>query len=129
MSGLAAGQGERFFHRCEAAALHPVFEGFYGLKRAQFDTPAAREMFTKAAAITYLSKDDPPVYAYYSEARGPLPPDAKPGQGIHHIIFGLKLKEQMDMLGIDCTIRHADEKTSPPQEIVDFFVKHLLGSK
>ncbi len=41
----------------EAAARHPALEGFYGLKWEQYGTPAAREMFTKAAAITYLSKD------------------------------------------------------------------------
>ena len=112
----------------EAAARHPALESFYGLKAEQYDTPAAREMFTKAAAITYLTRDDPPVWAYYNEPRGPLPADAKPGQGIHHINFGLKLKEQMDKLGIECTIRHADEKPDVAQEVVDFFVKHLLGA-
>ncbi len=111
----------------EAAAKHPALEGFYGLTPEQYDTPAAREMFRKAAAITYLTKDDPAVYAFYSEARGPLPADAKPGTGIHHINFGLKLKEQMDKLGIECTIRHADEGTNPTQETIDFFARHLLG--
>jgi acetyl esterase len=113
----------------EAAARHPALEGFYGLTWDQFQTPAAREMFTKAAAITYLTRDDPPVYAFYNEARGPLPADAKPGQGIHHINFGLKLKEQMDKLGIECTVRHADEKTDSAQEMIDFFVKHLAAGK
>jgi hypothetical protein len=111
----------------EAAARHPALEGFYGLTWDQYKTPAAKEMFTKAAAITYLTKDDPPVIAFYSEPRGPLPPDAKPGQGIHHINFGHKLKEQMDKLGIECTIRHKDENPNTGQETVDFFVKHLLG--
>lgn len=111
----------------EAAARHPALEGFYGLTWDQYKTPEAKEMFTKAAAITYLTKDDPPVIAFYSEPRGPLPPDAKPGYGIHHINFGHKLKEQMDKLGIECTIRHVDEKPNPGQETVDFFAKHLLG--
>jgi acetyl esterase/lipase len=113
----------------EAAARHPALEGFYGLKWDEYQTPAAREMFRKAAAITYLTGDDPPVYAFYSEARGPLPADAKPGQGIHHITFGLKLKEQMDKLGIECTVRHADEKKDSTQEMIDFFVKHLAGGR
>ena len=65
------------------------------------------------------------MIAFYTEARGPLPADAKPGQGIHHINFGLKLKERMDKLGIECTIRHRDEDAHPDQESVDFFVKHL----
>jgi hypothetical protein len=113
----------------EAASRHPVFESFYGLKADQFAKPAAREMFRLAAPITYLTKDDPPVYAFYKEPRGPIPADAKPGTGIHHITFGLKLKEQMDKLGIECTIRHADEKTNSAQETNDFFIRHLLGGK
>ena len=112
----------------EAAARHPALEGFYGLTWDQYQTPAAREMFKKAAAITYLTRDDPPVYAYYTEARGPLPANAKPGAGIHHITFGLKLKEQMDKLGIECTVRHADEKADLASETNEFFVKHLLGN-
>jgi hypothetical protein len=111
----------------EAAAKHPALEGFYGLKPEQYDTPDARAMFKQAAAITYLTKDDGPVYAFYSEPRGPLPADAKPGTGIHHINFGLKLKEQMDKLGIECTIRHADEKLNSSQETIDFFARHLVG--
>lgn len=113
----------------EAAARHPALEGFYGLTREQFATPAARETFAKAAAITHLTKDDPPVYAFYNEPRGPLAVDARPGTGIHHINFGLKLKEQMDKLGIECTVRHADEKTSVTQEMLDFFTRHLLEGK
>lgn len=113
----------------EAAARHPALEGFYGLKWDQYQIPEAREMFKKAAAITYLTKDDPPVYAFYSEPRGPLPEGAKPGTGIHHINFGIKLKEQMDALGIECTIRHADERANVSQETNNFFIKHLLGAK
>lgn len=109
----------------EAAARHPALPGFYGLKPEELDTPAAHEKFEKAAAINYLTKDDPPVYAFYSDSRGPLPPDAKPGQGIHHITFGLKLKEQMDKLGIECTVRHRDETKDSEGEMVAFFVKHL----
>ncbi len=113
----------------EPTSRHPVFESFYGLKTDQFATPAAREMFKQAAPITHLTKDDPPVYAFYKDPRDPVAADAKPGTGIHHIIFGLKLKEQMDKLGIECTIRHADEKTDSAQEMNDFFVKHLLGGR
>lgn len=109
----------------EAAARHPALEGFYGLRTDQFDTPEAREVFKKAAAITHLTKDDPPVYAFYNEPRGPLPADAKPGHGIHHINFGIKLKEQMDALGIECVVRHADEKINPGPEIAGFFLRHL----
>lgn len=107
-----------------AAAKHPALLGFYGLKADELDTPKAHKRFEEASAINYLSKDDPPVYAFYSEART-LPANAKPGQGIHHINFGLRLKEQMDPLGIECIVRHSDEGAQAVPEIVAFFVKHL----
>ncbi len=109
----------------EAAARHPALQGFYGLKDDELDTPKAHKLYEAASAINYLTQDDPPVIAFYSEARGPLPANAKPGQGIHHINFGLRLKEQMDKFGIECTIRHRDEGANDSMESVAFFVKHL----
>ena len=108
-----------------AAAQHPALKGFYGLPEAERDTPQAHKLYEDAAPIHWLTADDPPVYAFYGEARGPLPADAKPGQGIHHINFGLKLKERMDQLGIPCTIRHSDEGAHPTDEMIAFFVQHL----
>src|SRR5262249_60723900 len=67
---------------------HPALEGFYGLKRDELDTPKAHKLYEAAAPINHLTADDPPVHAFYNEPRGPLPADAKPGQGIHHITFG-----------------------------------------
>lgn len=109
----------------EAAAKHPALDGFFGVNEETRNTPEAFKRYEGASAINFLTKDDPPVYAFYSEPRGPLPADARPGQGIHHINFGLKLKERMDQLGIECTIRHRDEGAAVDREMVEFFVKHL----
>lgn len=109
----------------EAASKHPALEGFFGVKAGEADLPAARQCYEAASAINYLTRDDPPVYAYYTERRGPLPADAKPGQGIHHINFGLRLKEKMDALGLECTVRHRDEGVEAEKETVAFFVQHL----
>jgi acetyl esterase/lipase len=108
----------------DSAARHPALEGFYGLKSDELDTPKAYKLYEAAAPINHLTKDDPPVYAFYSEQRK-LPPDAKPGQGIHHINFGLRLKEQMEKLGIECIVRHRDEGADPENEIIEFFAKHF----
>ncbi len=110
----------------EAPAKHQALQPFYGLQADELDTPKAHKLYEAASPITYLSKNDPPVYAFYSEPRGPLPENARPGQGIHHINFGLRLKEQMDNLGIPCTVRHRDEGTKMDVEMVQFFAKHLL---
>jgi acetyl esterase len=108
----------------EPAAKHPALQGFYGLKADELDSPKAHKLYEDASPITHLTKDDPPVYAFYNEPRQ-IPEGAKDGTGIHHVNFGLKLKEKMDKLGIECVVRHQDEKANPLTETVEFFVKHL----
>ncbi len=112
----------------ESAATHSALESFYGLRPGEHDTPKAYERYEAASAINYLTRDDPPVYAYYSEARQ-LPANAKPGVGIHHINFGLRLKEKMDALGIECIVRHRDEGANADREAIDFFTRHLLSKR
>jgi acetyl esterase len=109
----------------ESAARHVALPGIYGLKPDELETPKAYKLYEAAAPINYLTRDDPPVYAYYAEARV-LPANAKDGAGIHHINFGLRLKERMDKLGIECIVRHRDEGANADQEMVAFFAKHLL---
>lgn len=108
---------------------HPALEGFYGLKRDELDTPRAHKLYEAASPITHLTADDPPVHAFYNEPRGPLPADAKPGQGIHHSNFGVYLKEKMEALKIECVIRHQDEKVNLVVEQVAFFRKHFRQKK
>ena len=108
----------------ESASKSPGLKALYGLKEGELDTPAAHKAYEAASAINYLTKDDPPVYAFYSEART-IGPNARPGAGIHHVNFGLRLKEKMDKLGIECTVRHRDEGARADAEMVEFFAKHL----
>ncbi len=116
----------------EAAARHPALELFYGLKGEELRTERAYKLFTDASPITHLSADDPPVFLYYTDPKGPLPPDAKPGQGIHHPRFGTFLKERMDKLGIPCEIHHRDDYAGEPlpqmyRQMMAFFQKYLGG--
>lgn len=109
---------------------HPALIPFYGLKPDELDSPRAYKLYEEAAPITYLTRDDPPVFLVYNEPKGPLPADAKPGQGIHHPNFGTFLKEKMDRLRIECVLRHTDDYGGGPQanrklteEMVGFFRK------
>jgi acetyl esterase len=104
---------------------HVALPGFYGLAPDELETEKAYKLYEAAAPINYLTKDDPPVYAFYNEPRGQLPATAKAGQGIHHINFGLHMKEKMDALGIECVIRHTDEGANQNREGVEFLKKHL----
>jgi hypothetical protein len=111
---------------------HPALMPFYGLKEGELDTAKAHKLYEEASPINYVSKDDPPVFLFYNEPKGPLPADAKPGQGIHHPKFGERLKEKLDPLNIECVLRHSDDYKGKPNpadlrnaEMVAFFVKQF----
>jgi acetyl esterase len=111
---------------------HPSILKVYGAKDADellHPTPAMQRLYDESSAITWLTKDDPPVFMIYNEADGPLPADAKPGQGIHHPNFGRMLKKPMDELGIENVLvtQDADKnKTGNVMlEMLEFFKKHL----
>ncbi|MBW7893713.1 MAG: alpha/beta hydrolase [Opitutaceae bacterium] len=110
----------------EAAARHPVFANLHGLKPNELETEKAYKLYEQAAAITYLTPDDPPAFAYYSEPRGPVPPDARAGTGIHHPNLGLYLKEKMDALGIECVFLHKDQKINVTTAEFEFLSRHLF---
>jgi acetyl esterase/lipase len=107
---------------------HPALVPFYGLEADELDSPRAHQLYEEASPINYVSSDDPPVFMFYNEPKGPLPADAKPGQGIHHPKFGEALKEQLEPLGIECIVRHQDDyrgRGDANRDIVEFFARHL----
>jgi acetyl esterase/lipase len=113
----------------EPAAKHPAILKLYGLKPEEADTPRAHKMFEEAAPINYVAKDSPPVIMFYGESAAPIPPNAPPGTGIHHVKFGLLLKEKMDRLGVECIVHHPElDKGIPADqrvELGDFLSKYL----
>lgn len=116
---------------------HPALLPFYGLKPDEIDSPKAHKLYEEASAINYVSPGDPSVFMFYQEPKGPLPENAKPGQGIHHPKFGEALKEKLDPLKIECILRHRDDydkskgdvQDAMHAEMVEFFVKHFRVKK
>lgn len=107
---------------------HPSLRKAFGIEtldEALNPTPERQKLYTEAAAITHLSAGDPPLFMVYSEADGPLPADAKPGQGIHHPNFGRQLKARMDSLGIENVYVFTPEAKgrNVSEEMVQFFRK------
>ncbi len=112
----------------EAAARHPALEPFFGVRGEELKSERAHRLYEDASPITHLSAGDPPVLLIYTEPDVPLPPDAKPGQGIHHPRFGYFLKERMDALGIECTVRVLEGGARGPlgpRLIAEFFKQRL----
>ncbi len=114
---------------------HPALTPFYGLREDERDTPQAHAIYDQAAPINFLTADDPPVWAVYREPFGDLPSDARPGQGIHHPRFGKQLKNAMDALGIECTVKHSTNypggkvnvwpREQMDDDIAAFFLRHF----
>jgi acetyl esterase len=109
---------------------HPSIFKSYGLsgpEEALNPTPEQKKLYDEAAAITHLTKDDPPLYMVYNEADGPLPDGARPGQGIHHPNFGRQLKAEMDELAIENVfVNTSDPKAEKPAiDMYGFFKKHF----
>jgi acetyl esterase len=108
---------------------HPALVGFFGIKDGNDNSPVILKRFEDASAINHLTRDDPPVWMFYTEGPEPMKTTDPPGAGIHHINFGFRLKERMDKLGLECTVRHRNDfrgrDANQTVEMVEFFKKHL----
>ena len=106
---------------------HPSIYKCYGITSIdQISDAQLQPLFDEVSAIKHLTKDDPPVHMVYSEADAPLPEDARPGQGIHHPIFGQKLVAAMNDLGIESVYRHTDNfQENTDLDMLEFFKQHL----
>ena len=85
-----------------------------------------------ASPLNHVTKGDPAVFLFYAEPDVPLPPDAQPGQGIHHPLFGRALKAKLDPIGVECILRHRenfptedDPNDDMCREMTSFFTRHL----
>jgi hypothetical protein len=79
--------------------------------------------------INHVGPGDAPTYMTYNQRNDSLPPDSDPRDGIHHPIFGIKLKDALDLDGVEAilVIRGEPFGTDPYGSTVDFLVAQLTG--
>lgn len=61
------------------------------------------------SALSLISEDDPPIHMQYGMSPDdPVPPDPEKARGwkVHHVMFGVKLREKMDELGIEANLKY-----------------------
>ena len=105
---------------------HPSIYKCYSITSIdEITDPKRQPVYDEVSAIKHLTADDPPVYMLYSEADAPLPDDARPGQGIHHPIFGHKLKAELDRLGIESRYVHTSERSDGATDMIDSLLRWL----
>lgn len=100
---------------------HKFFMPFYDLKPGEFDTPQAYERYEKMAAVTYLTKDDPPALLTYNYVNEEVTATSNLDLVVHHPKLGFALKERMDALGVECVVATKGQAASA----VDFIRKHF----
>jgi acetyl esterase/lipase len=107
------------------AVEHRFFRGaFFGLKPDQVYTPEGLAKFVEASPLTYLTRDDPPVWAFYhgpKETSGEL----TVSDAIHHYQSGVHLKQRMDELKVECVLLNIHDVKGGGTEMRDFLVSHL----
>lgn len=97
----------------------------FGLKKEEMNSPKALQLYKEISPLTYLTKDDPPVWAFYSIPDLPLTDKSTTSDAIHHPGFGKVLKEEMDKLKIECKLRHKDDHQNVTGDMVNFLAKYL----
>jgi len=97
----------------------------FGLKKEEMNSPKALELYKEISPLTYLTKDDPPVWAFYSIPDKPLTDKSTTSEAIHHPGFGKVLKEEMDKLKIECKLRHKDDGQNVTGDMIGFLAKYL----
>jgi acetyl esterase/lipase len=109
----------------KTALKHRFFRGaFFGLTPDEARSPEAEKLFLKASPLTYLTADDPPVFAFH---HGPktVPLDISVDDAIHHYNSGVKLKQRMDELGLECELFNISDVKTGDNRIPAFLEKHF----
>ena len=112
----------------DSALGNSMFNGkFIGLKKSELQSQKAADLYKAASPVTYLTKDDPPVWAYYSNYKTP---PASVNEAIHHISFGVYLKEKMDNVKVECVLLSKENtEISATKNAIAFFMQNFKMEK
>ncbi len=114
---------------CEKLKEHPAGRPLFAIRSDEdLESRRVRDLMREASPITHLSKDDPPVYMSYGQRDTPVDETTPPGVWVHHPRLGIKLKERMDPLGLECHVQYpGGPKITAYANQTDFIVKKLLA--
>ncbi len=108
---------------------HPALVAFYGVNDPEdWESDRVKSLMTDASAITHLTKDDPPVFMTYGKGDVPVDEKTDPGVWVHHARLGLKLKEAMDKLGLECHVTWNGHPSEAYEDIHAFLQDKVQGA-
>ncbi len=94
------------------------------------DPTKIQQIVREISALSLISADDPPIYMTYGmrpDAPIPKNPNRARGWMVHHVAFGLALKEKMDRLGIEAHLVYPGVR-SEYASLADFLIAKLTKS-
>ncbi|MCM2373411.1 deiodinase-like protein [Aporhodopirellula aestuarii] len=107
---------------------HPAIYAFYGIEEeSDWETERVKKMMIDASPINHLTRDDPPVFMVYGSGNVPVHRDSNPGLWVHHALLGIKLKEAMDKLGIECSVTWNGNPSKRYDDIHAFLIEKVRG--
>jgi acetyl esterase/lipase len=115
-----------WFH-CDKLQEHPSTRRFFGVESVEeLGKPEKVALMKEASPISHLTADDPPIFASYSQADTPVDEKTPPSTWVHHPRFGIKLKEQMDRLHVECHLQYQGSPSDPQyKDPVEFMIDKL----
>ncbi len=92
------------------------------------DAGELKRRLEEISPLAQLSADDPPFFMNYEmHPDDPVPSGEALGWKAHHVIFGIKLKEKADALGVEAHLRFPGQEPTY-NSVVRFFEAKLLGT-
>ena len=83
-----------------------------------------RELYVEFSPYNHVSKDDPPLFMSYG---GDMTlPSKNAGHGIHHPVYGVKMKEKADSVGQECHLVIPGTSQAKYANANDFLMAKLL---
>ena len=105
---------------------HEALVTFYNIQSDEdWESERVKGLMKDASAITHLTKDDVPVYMKYGKGDVPVTMESSASLWVHHVRLGLKLKEAMEKLGMECTVVSKDHHDDRYKNMEDFLIQKL----
>jgi hypothetical protein len=86
-----------------------------------------KALYVEFSPYNHLSQDDPPLLMTYGNNM--KLPSENAGHGIHHPVYGVKMKEKADELKVECHLLIPGVSESPKYKTADEFLMDKLLSE
>ena len=109
---------------------HPALVTFYGVEDGEdWQSDRVIKLMEDASPINHLTQDDAPVFMTYGQGDVPVDENSEPGLWVHHARLGIKLKEAMDQLGLECHVTWPDHQSEKYEDIHAFLCERVQPRK